>query len=83
MSLEGFKDREAAHAGIEDADRQVAEVTAIIRCDEAGWDIALRMGLGMADRAGQRVVRRTQDDREDAEQRETEEGGHRQVRSVR
>ena len=83
MCLEGLEDRQTAHAGIEDADRQVTEVATVIRRDEAGRGIALRMRFRMTDRDGERIIRRTQDDREDAEQRETEKGSHRQVRSVR
>ena len=71
VSLEGLQDRQPAYAGVEDADRQVAEVATVIRRDEAGRDIALRMRFRMTDRDGERVICRTQDDREDAEQRET------------
>ena len=58
VGLEGLENRQAADAGVEDADRQVAEVATVIRRDEAGRDIALGMGLGMADRDRERVIRR-------------------------
>ena len=83
MSLNGLEDRQAAHAGIEDADGQVTQVSTIVRGDEAGRDIAFGMGLGMRDGGGDDLVLRKGGDRQDDAPGMTEVSPHDQVRSVR
>ncbi|TAF17006.1 MAG: hypothetical protein EAZ72_05085 [Verrucomicrobia bacterium] len=63
VGLEGLQDRQPADPGIEDADREIAQVSAIIRRGEAGRDIALRMGLGMADGGSDDLILRGSDAR--------------------
>ena len=55
---------------------KVAEIAAVIRGDETGRDIALRMSLGMGDRCADDVVRCTRPDRKNAEQRKAEDRLH-------
>jgi len=76
MCLDGLEDRQSTHARIKDADGQVAEVSAIIRRDEAGGDVTQRVGLSMGDCCDNDVVRCTRPDRKNAEQRETEDRLH-------
>ena len=76
VRLDGLEHRQAADAGIKDADGQIAQVAAIISRHEAGRDIALRMSLGMADGGGDNVIGSKGDDCDEAKQREAEAGGH-------